>query len=71
MLASPAPADGVTLTLATSNSSVASLNTTTLFIPGGQQSNARATVTGVSSGTALITVSSSLGNAVASVTVNP
>jgi subtilisin family serine protease len=57
VLPAGAPAGGVTITLSSSNNSVASLNVGTIFIPAGVTGDARARVVGIGVGSAMITAS--------------
>gem|GEM_PF-1166610 len=54
----PAPAGGVEVTLTSSHPAVASLNIATIYIPAGQSSSLRARISGLGSGTALVTAMS-------------
>jgi subtilisin family serine protease len=56
-LGSPAPAGGVTVTLASSNPSVVAINVGSVFFPGGQTGNSIPRLLGIGGGTATVTAS--------------
>ncbi|MBY0508343.1 MAG: S8 family serine peptidase [Bryobacteraceae bacterium] len=54
-LPAPAPVGGLDVTVTTSNAAVGTLNRSTIFIPGGQPSSTRVTLTGASAGLTTVT----------------
>lgn len=54
VLSTPAPASGVFITLAISNSAVASFNSTNVLLPGGETLSNRIRLTAVGVGTATV-----------------